>query len=134
MKRVLTRSLQGLLILLIAASLGGRWEGHLKVGDWPMWGGSPDRNMVSDEKGLPHEWNVSSKKNIRWKAPLGSQTYGNPVVVGGKIFIGTNNEGGHRPGIDGDKGVIVCLEEKTGKLLWQATHDKLPTGRVNDWP
>ena len=29
---------------------------------------------------------------------------------------------------------MLCLEEKTGKLLWQATHDKLPTGRVNDWP
>ncbi len=134
MNRVLARSVQGLLILLIAASLGGRWEGHLKVGDWPMWGGSPDRNMVSDEKGLPHEWDVKTKKNIRWQTALGSQTYGNPVIVGGKIFIGTNNEGGHRPGIDGDKGVIVCLEEKTGKLLWQATHDKLPTGRVNDWP
>ena len=30
--------------------------------------------------------------------------------------------------------MIVCLEEATGKVLWQATHDKLPTGRVNDWP
>ena len=134
MNRVLARTIQCFLILVIVVSLGGRWKGYTKSGDWPMWGGSPDRNMVSDEKGLPHTWNVSSKKNIRWEAPLGSQTYGNPVIVGGKIFIGTNNEGGHRPGIDGDKGVIVCLEEKTGKLLWQATHDKLPTGRVNDWP
>jgi hypothetical protein len=22
-------------------------------GDWPMWGGTPDRNMVSNMKGLP---------------------------------------------------------------------------------
>jgi hypothetical protein len=27
-------------------------------GDWPMWGGTPDRNMVSNMKGLPIEWDV----------------------------------------------------------------------------
>lgn len=105
-----------------------------KRGDWPMWGGSPDRNMVSDETGIPHEWDVKTKKNIKWTAPLGSQTYGNPVISHGKIFVSTNNNGHRRPGITGDKGVVLCFDEKTGKLLWQATHDKLPTGRVNDWP
>ena len=105
-----------------------------KKGDWPMWGGSPDRNMVSDETGIPAEWDVKKKTNIKWVAKLGSQTYGNPVVADGKIFVGTNNGGRFRPGIKGDKGVVLCFDEKTGKLLWQATHDKLPTGRVNDWP
>lgn len=99
-----------------------------------MWGGSPDRNMVSGETGIPASWDTKSKKNVKWTAPLGSQTYGNPVIVDGKIFIGTNNNGHLRPNITGDKGVIVCLEADSGKLLWQATHDKLPTGRVNDWP
>ncbi|MCZ6816992.1 MAG: PQQ-binding-like beta-propeller repeat protein, partial [Planctomycetota bacterium] len=88
----------------------------------------------SDETGIPSSWNVKDKTNIKWIAKLGSQTYGNPVISNGKIFIGTNNNGNLRPGIKGDKGVIVCLDEKTGKVLWQATHDKLPTGRVNDWP
>ena len=99
-----------------------------------MWGGTPQRNMVSDEKGIPAEWEVKSGENILWKAPLGSQTYGNPVIVGGKLWVGTNNNGNFRPGIKGDKGVILCFDEKTGKLLYQITHDKLPTGRVNDWP
>lgn len=103
-------------------------------GDWPMWGGRPDRNMVSDETGIPADWDVKTGRNIRWKAPLGSQTYGTPVVCGGRILVGTNNDGNLRPGITGDKGVVLCLDEKTGRLLWQATHDKLPTGRVNDWP
>ncbi|RMF76047.1 MAG: hypothetical protein D6744_12745 [Planctomycetota bacterium] len=102
--------------------------------DWPMWGGSPDRNMVSEERGIPTKWDVRTGENIKWKAPLGSQTYGNPVVVDGRVFVGTNNDGHYRPGITGDKGVILCFDEETGKLLWQATHDKLPTGRVNDWP
>ena len=105
-----------------------------KKGDWTMWGGSPDRNMVSDETGLPVEWDVKTGKNILWSAPLGSQSYGNKVSSNGKIFIGTNNGGQFRPKIKGDKGVLLCLDEKSGKLLWQATHDKLPTGQVNDWP
>jgi outer membrane protein assembly factor BamB len=105
-----------------------------KRGDWPMWGGSGDRNMVSDETDIPYQWDVKTGKNVKWATPLGSQTYGNPVIVDGKIFIGSNNNGTLRKGITGDKGVILCLEEKTGRLIWQATHDKLPTGRVNDWP
>jgi len=125
-----------LAVITLAAVSGVQAEplGKAKKGDWLMWGGSTDRNMVSGEKGIPGEWDVASKKNIKWIAPLGSQTYGNPVISRGKIFIGTNNNGHLRKGITGDKGLIVCLEEKTGKFLWQATHDKLPTGRVNDWP
>ena len=99
-----------------------------------MWGGSPDRNMVSGETNIPHSWDVEKGINVKWSAPLGSQTYGNPVVHRGKVFVSTNNNGHLREGITGDKGVIVCLDEKTGRMLWQATHDKLPTGRVNDWP
>ena len=121
-------------ILLAAATLAAPGQPQVHAGDWKMWGGTPDRNMVSEEKGMPHRWNVSSGENIRWKMPLGSQTYGNPVISDGRIFIGTNNNAHHRPGITGDKGVIVCLDEASGKMLWQATHDKLPTGRVNDWP
>ena len=30
------------------------------VTEWPMWGGSPDRNMVSDATGLPTTWDVKT--------------------------------------------------------------------------
>src|SRR5204863_986056 len=60
------------------------------TGDWPMWGGTPDRNMVSSAKGLPTEWDIKTKKNVKWMAELGSQSYGNPVVAGGMVFVGTN--------------------------------------------
>ena len=43
-------------------------------------------------KGLPAEWDVKTKKNVKWVADLGSQSYGNPVVAGGMVFVGTNNE------------------------------------------
>src|SRR5688500_16075233 len=45
--------------------------------DWPMWGGTADRNMVSNMKGIPTIWDVKEKKNVKWVAQLGSQTYGN---------------------------------------------------------
>jgi outer membrane protein assembly factor BamB len=33
-----------------------------------------------------------------------------------------------------DRGVLMCFDQHTGKFLWQAVHDKLPGGQVNDWP
>ena len=107
----------------------------VKPGEWPMWGGNPARNMVNDrEKGMPSSWDLKSKKNIKWTAALGSQSYGNPVIAGGRIFVGTNNNAERNPKIKGDKGVLMCFQESDGKFLWQAVHDKLEAGRVNDWP
>jgi outer membrane protein assembly factor BamB len=103
-------------------------------GDWPMWGGTPDRNMVSSMKGIPTSWDVSAKKNVKWVAELGSQTYGNPVVAGGIVFVGTNNEAVRDPNIKGDKGILMAFRESDGALMWQAAHDKLAAGRANDWP
>jgi outer membrane protein assembly factor BamB len=99
-----------------------------------MWGGSPDRNMVSDMKGLPTTWDIQTKKNVRWMATLGSQSYGNPVVAGGKVFVGTNNEGLRDPKQPGDRGVLMAFRESDGEFLWQNTHEKLSSGRANDWP
>jgi outer membrane protein assembly factor BamB len=103
-------------------------------GDWPMWGGTPDRNMVSNMKGLPITWDVKTKKNIKWVAQLGSQSYGNAVVSGGMVFVGTNNEGARDPKQPGDRGVLMAFRESDGEFMWQMTHDKLVAGRVNDWP
>ncbi|MDQ3168653.1 MAG: PQQ-binding-like beta-propeller repeat protein [Acidobacteriota bacterium] len=102
--------------------------------DWPMWGGSPDRNMVSDATGMPTEWDVKTGKNIRWVAELGSQSYGNPVVAEGVVLVGTNNEALRDPEQTGDRGVLMAFRESDGEFLWQATHAKLAAGRANDWP
>ena len=102
--------------------------------DWPLWGGSPSRNAVSAARGIPHEWNLDTGHNIKWAVPLGSYSYGGPVVAGGRVFVGTNNARELRPHSTGDKGCLLCLDAATGELLWQATHDKLPTGPANDWP
>ncbi|HEX8139634.1 MAG TPA: PQQ-binding-like beta-propeller repeat protein [Pyrinomonadaceae bacterium] len=104
------------------------------TGDWPMWGGTPDRNMTSNMKGLPVTWDVKKKLNVKWVAELGSQTYGNITVAGGMVFVGTNNEGKRDPKVTGDKGVLMAFRESDGAFMWQAVHDKLAAGRVNDWP
>ena len=104
------------------------------TGDWPMWGGTPDRNMVSNMKNAPVTWDIQKKMNIKWVSTVGSQSYGNPVVAGGMVFIGTNNEGLRDPKQPGDRGVLMAFRESDGEFLWQHTSEKLAAGRVNDWP
>lgn len=104
--------------------------------DWPMWGGTPDRNMVSDAKPVSIEFDLEKGTDVAWTANLGSQTYGNPVVSGGRVFVGTNNGGGYRKEkhpAEEDRGVLLCFDEKNGDFLWQLTREKLASGRVNDW-
>ncbi|MBM81030.1 MAG: serine/threonine protein kinase [Planctomycetaceae bacterium] len=111
---------------------------NMKVGktDWPQWGGWTGRNNTPEGKNIPVEWDLDEGTNVRWTAKLGSQTYGNPVVANGKVFVGTNNGAGHirRYPSNVDLGCLLCFDEKTGKFLWQHSSPKLPTGRVHDWP
>lgn len=100
--------------------------------DWPMWGGTPQRNMSSSGDNLPSTWDIGEGENIKWKVDIGSTSYGNPVVSGGKVFLGTNNDNPRNPEITGDKGVLICFRESDGKFLWQAVSDKLEAEL--DWP
>ncbi len=113
-------------------------------GNWPMWGGNPARNMVSAatkiDVAFQPPFGRKEGQNVAWTAPLGSQCYGNPVIGGGKVLVGTNNGGGYRPrhvdanGTPGDRGVLLCFDESDGAFQWQLTREKLPQGRVHDWP
>src|SRR5689334_17242125 len=89
---------------------------------WPMFGGSPSRNMVCPTaRNLPDEWNVEKKNNIKWIADLGSRTYTQPVVAGDYVLLGTNNENPRNPrdrakpsdddpkGPPLDKGILMCF-------------------------
>jgi outer membrane protein assembly factor BamB len=132
--------------LCVASAIGlGALPVLAWAADWPVWGGSFSRNMVSAEKGLPdtfdpgkfkgntEEIDMATTKGVKWIVKLGSQTYGNPTVAGGKVYVGTNNETPRDPKIKGDRGVLMCFDEKTGKFLWQLAVPKLGTGKVSDW-
>jgi outer membrane protein assembly factor BamB len=96
------------------------WSASAK--DWPQWGGTDGKNMISEEKNLPASFvpgekdssagriKMETTKNVKWGVQPCPTLYSTPVVAGGKIFVG-----GRRPGL----GLLLCLEEATGKLLWQ---------------
>ncbi len=90
--------------------------------DWPQWGGTGSKNMAAGEKGLPESFvpgdkdsragtiKMQTTKNVKWARKVCKSTFSTPVVAGGKVFL---------CGRGGPGGVIVCMDEKTGKLLWQ---------------
>jgi outer membrane protein assembly factor BamB len=122
--------------------------------DHPMFGGNLHRNMVdlNAKFGAVQLMPVKDGDKVtkeadavvKWQAALGSRAYGGPVISGGKVFVGTNNDVPRNPRDqmktpDGevqpiDKGILMCFDEANGKLLWQHVNDKLPSGLVNDWP
>ncbi|MCG8450589.1 MAG: PQQ-binding-like beta-propeller repeat protein [Pirellulales bacterium] len=149
--------------LLIAAALGwstgaglervageatGQDTSPERTQNWSQWGGDAARNNTPVAHNIPTEWNIgafdfrtgawnsSAAQNIKWVAKVGSQTYGNAVVSDGKIFIGTNNSGGwlERYPSNVDLGCLICFDLETGEFLWQHSSEKLPSGRVHDWP
>ena len=112
--------------------------------DWPQWGGTDARNMVSDEKLLPDSFtpgerqaggtiDLATTKNVKWTARLGNYAYGNPTVANGRVFVGTDSTtlSPDRRSREGGGGMVKCFDEATGKLLWQFVVPKrtnLPEG------
>jgi outer membrane protein assembly factor BamB len=116
--------------LAAALTLGG----SPAVGkDWLQWGGGDGRNMVSDEKSLPDSFvpgekssaaagiDLATTKNVKWAVRLGSYVYGNPTVANGRVFVGTDSQtlSAEVRNSTGACGMVKCLDEATGKLLWQ---------------
>ena len=102
--------------------------------DQPQWGQRYSRNMVSSETNLPDRFDPASGQNIKWIAPLGTESYATPVVAGGKVLIGTNNGKPRDLRHKGDRGVMLCLDEKDGRLCWQFVAPKLIPMLYRDWP
>lgn len=102
--------------------------------DQPQWGEPDSRNMISAETGLPSSFDPGTGQNILWKAPLGTKTYAVPVIAGGRVYIGTNNGMPRDPRHEGDRAVLLCLNEGDGTLAWQLVVPKVPGDRYQDWP
>ncbi len=119
-----------LLVVLVLLSLSPA----APAADQPQWGQRYSRNMVSDEKGLPDRFDPQTGQNIKWSAALGSQCWATPVVAGGRVLIGTNNSQPRDPKHEGDRGVLMCLNEADGSLAWQLVVPKLSEDIYFDWP
>ncbi|MFZ4764807.1 MAG: PQQ-binding-like beta-propeller repeat protein, partial [Roseimicrobium sp.] len=92
----------------------------------------PDAQEANSAPGA-EDVDMSTTKNCLWVAKLGSQTYGSPIIADGRVYIGTNNESPRNGKHVGDRGIVMCFDEKTGKFLWQLVSPKMGTGKVNDW-
>ena len=73
---------------------GRRAAGRADADSWPLFGGTVSGNLVNlVDKNMPMKWSLrnGTEQNVKWSAPLGSKAYGGPIIAGGKIFVGTNN-------------------------------------------
>ena len=83
----------------------------LQAEDWPAWRG-PRGDGTSRETHVPLHWNATS--NIVWKAELPGIGHASPIVWDDRIFtVSALPETQAR--------VLLCLDRKNGKVLWQCT-------------
>jgi outer membrane protein assembly factor BamB len=93
------------------------------------FGGGVSRNMVNlVDKDIATEWNAEEgkRKNIKWVVEVGSRSYGGPVVHGGRVFVGTNNDHPRDKKVKDKRAVLMCFAEKDGAFLWQSLHPLPP--------
>lgn len=102
--------------------------------DQPQWGEAWSRNMVSSERNLPESFDIVTGRNVRWTARLGTESHSTPVIASGRVFVGTNNGEPRNPKHQGDRGVLMCFEESSGRLLWQLVVPKREDDPYLDWP
>jgi len=102
--------------------------------DQSQWGQRHTRNMISAETGLPETINLETGENVKWTASLGDNAYGCPIIVSGKVLIGASNAEPRDPRHQGDRSVLLCLDEKDGSLVWQLLVPRIPGPLYLDWP
>src|SRR5689334_10217143 len=83
------------------------------AGDWSNWRG-PLHNGSSPEKNLPDKFDTRKpgQNNLAWVAPYGCRA--TPLIMGGRVYIngsvGEDETAQER---------VVCLDEKTGRKIWE---------------
>lgn len=103
--------------LLLLLSLTMLMQGSPADGDWPRWRGPDNDGMARGD--APLHW--SDTEHIKWKAEIPGRGHSSPVVWGDKVFVTTAvPTGSASTGLQPEqKLVLMALDRKTGKLLWQ---------------
>jgi outer membrane protein assembly factor BamB len=125
------------MIRFIVASL--TVAGLAAAADWPIGGRDASRNPVTPEAGAPVDWQVktdeAAARNVRWSARLGTRANGGPVVSGGLVWVGTNNDDPLDPKVTDDRAVLACFRAADGKFLYQYASPRLADPLdFGDWP
>jgi hypothetical protein len=127
-----------MLRMFVLAALVVAGVGVTRAADWPQWGGAASRNLASAERGLPASFHPGKRrrdhlgldpataKNVRWVARIGGENYSSPVVAGGRVFVGTNDEEIDDPRFaTTEGGVLECFDERSGRRLWRLVVPRL---------
>src|SRR5437016_5621450 len=109
-RRTVHRSLLFLICVYLCSSVA---NSSAHASDWSNWRG-PLHNGTSPEKNLPEKFNVGKpgKDNLVWVAPYGCRA--TPLIMGGRVYI--NGSVGED---EMTQERVVCLDEKTGKKIWE---------------
>lgn len=121
-------SLVLLVLLVVAGTIQAQSDAH-----WPQWRGPFFNGMARGD--APTVW--SDTKNVKWKAPIPGRGFSTPVIWGDRIFLTTaipSGKAAEEPASapEGRRGrgsgplvehrfEVLCLDRKTGKVLWQRT-------------
>jgi len=70
----------------------------------------PFSNGVAFVKNIPTDWDVSTGKNIIWKAAVPRKGFNSPIIWSDKVFLA---------GGDNSAREVYCYNRNTGELLWQ---------------
>lgn len=89
--------------------------------NWPGWRGASG-DGISVEKGVPTQW--SSTENIAWKSAIPGEGHSSPVIWGDRVFITTCLS-------DREERVLLCLDRRTGKSVWQQVVLKSPLETIH---
>jgi outer membrane protein assembly factor BamB len=103
-----------------AALLLGAAGMRVGAADWRQFRG-PGGLGISDEKGLPTEWDA--EKNIAWRVKLPGAGASCPVTIGNRVFVtcysGYGMEVANPGKMDALRRHLLCLDRATGKTLWE---------------
>jgi len=81
--------------------------------NWPGWRG-PRGDGSSLEQGIATEWNGPKLQNVAWKVEVPGVGHASPIIWEDRIFtVSCEQESLDR--------LLLCLDRKTGKLIWQRT-------------
>lgn len=107
---------------------------------WPSFRGPAARGIAVDQK-LPAEWDVETGLGVAWKTPIPGLGNSSPIVWKDRIFvttavssagntdlrIGQYGEGDAVPDDSEHSFKLLCLEQATGRVLWEQTaHQGVP--------
>lgn len=114
------------LLLLIATATSAE--------NWPSFRG-PSASGVAARQHLPASWDVRKGTGVLWKTAIPGLAHSSPIVWGNRVFVttavssrpnatfkrGLYGEGTASDDTSVQQWKLLCLDRKTGKVLWEHT-------------